>query len=40
MQINKMCIFTPEGDYYCVAAMDEDYEYMVYTTKDGESRCK
>ena len=36
MDISKMCVLTPEGDYYCVAIPDENYVYMVYTTNNGK----
>ena len=37
LETNKMAALTPEGDYFCVAVMDENYEYMIYSTKDGKS---
>ena len=36
LEMSKMAFLTPEGDYYCVAVADGDYQYMVYSTKDGE----
>ena len=40
LEMSKMAFLTPEGDYYCVAVADGDYQYMVYSTKDGELKLK
>ena len=36
LKTNHLAELTPEGDYFCVGVMDENYEYMIYTTKDGK----
>ena len=36
LETSKMAALTPEGDYFCVAIKDDNYDFLIYSTKHGK----